>query len=391
MKENIGEQDGVRYAYGTFLDITRRKKAEEALRNSEEMFRSYIDNAPDGVLVVDREGKFIQANKAACRITGYSKEELLNLSIPDILAPESLQAGKDHFNKAISNGYISGEFLCKTKEGRLRYWNVDAVKISEDRFISFVKDITEQKKAEEQLQLHRTELAHAWRLNTMGEMSTGLAHELNQPLCAVLNYAQACSNLIKDKEHINFNRLDESLEQIISQTNLAGEIIRRIRSLIGKRESAPEPVDINDIIREVIDMETSEAGQKSITIKTQMAEQLPAVLADRIEIEQVILNLVRNAFEAMSQTEPHERILTIHTYMTDENKVEVAVRDTGKGLAPDETEKVFDSFFTTTTNGLGVGLSISRTIVQAHKGHLWAESNPDRGATFKFTLPIAGD
>ncbi|MHC4264698.1 MAG: PAS domain S-box protein [Planctomycetota bacterium] len=388
--ENIGEQDGVRYAYGAFLDITKRKKAEEALRNSEEKFRSYIDNAPDGVMVVNREGRFIEANKAACQITGYPKEELLNLSVPDILAPESQQAGKDHFNKVINTGYASDEMLYKTKDGDLGYWNVDAVKISEDRFLGFVKDITERKRAEQQVQMHQTELAHAWRLNTMGEMSTGMAHELNQPLCAVLNYAQACSRLVKDNEQLNSEKLDDALEQIITQTTRAGEIIRRIRQLVGKREPEVMPVDMNNIVREVLDMETSEAGQKHIELQTQLDEHLPSVLADRIEIEQVILNLVRNAFEAMSNTESDERRLTIQTTKTNENKIMIAVRDNGRGLSPDETEKVFDSFFTTSSKGLGIGLSISRTIVEAHKGHLWAESNPDRGATFKFTLPISG-
>ncbi|MHC4270912.1 MAG: PAS domain S-box protein [Planctomycetota bacterium] len=388
--ENIVEQDGNRYAYGAFLDITKRKKTEEALRKSEEKFRNYIDNAPDGVMVVNREGRFIEANKAACQITGYSKEELLSLSISDTLAPESQQTGIDHFNRVINFGYSSGEMLYKTKDGNLGYWNVDAVKISDDRFLGFVKDITERKKAEQQVQIHQTELAHAWRLNTMGEMSTGMAHELNQPLCAVLNYAQACSRLVKDKEQLNFNELDEALEQIITQTTRAGEIIKRIRHLVGKREPEMMPVGINEIVREVLDMEASEAKQKSIFWQTRLDKHLPSVMADRIEIEQVILNLVRNAFEAMSHIEPSDRRLTIQTTKTDGNKVMIAVSDNGKGLSSEDIEKVFDSFFTTSPNGLGIGLSISRTIVEAHNGHLWAEPNTDRGATFKFTLPITG-
>ena len=313
----------------------------------------------------------------------------MHLSITDILTPESQQAGIDHFNNVTNFGCASSEMLYKTKDGNLGYWSIDAVKLSEDRFLSFVKDITERKKAEQQVQTHQTELAHAWRLNTMGEMSTGMAHELNQPLCAVLNYAQACSRLVKNKEQLNFNQLDNALEQIITQTNRAGEIIKRIRQIVGKRQPEVMPVDINNIVREVLDMENSEAKQKSIVLETQLDEHLPFVLADRIEIEQVVLNLVRNAFEAMGQTESDQRYLAIQTTRTDENKVMIAVRDTGKGLSPDEAEKVFDSFFTTSPSGLGIGLSISRTIVEGHKGHLWAESNPDRGATFKFTLPIA--
>jgi len=374
-----------------FENVAERKKAEEALRNSEQTLRSYIDNAPDGVMVVNREGRYVEVNKAACNITGYSKDELLNMSIYDMLAPESHQAGVDHFNSLVNNGCASSEMLYKTKDGQISFCSVDAAKISEDRFLGFVKDITERKKAERQIQQHRAELAHSWRLNTMGEMSTGMAHELNQPLCAVLNYAQACSRLVKDKEHLNFSELDKSLEQIITQTSRAGEIIRRIRQLIGKRETERAPVNVNSIVKEVLDMESAEAGQKNVTIETMLDEQLPLVFADRIEIEQVVLNLVRNAFEAMSHQEPDQCRLTIRTTKADDSKVMVEVADTGKGLSSEEKEKVFDPFFTTTPGGLGVGLSISRTIIEAHYGRIWMESNPGEGAAFKFVLPVAED
>jgi len=342
-------------------------------------------------MVVNREGRYVEVNKAACDITRYSKDELLNMSIYDTLAPESHQAGFDHFNSLVNSGCASSEMLYKTKDGQISFCSVKAVKITEDRFLGFVKDITERKKAEQQIQQHQAELAHSWRLNTMGEMSTGMAHELNQPLCAVLNYAQACSRLVKDKEHLDFGELDKSLEQIITQTSRAGEIIRRIRQLIEKRETERAPVNVNSIVKEVLDMQFIEAGQKNVIIKTMLDEQLPRAFADRIEIEQVILNLVRNAFEAMIQKQIDQRRLTIRTTKTDDNKVMVEVTDTGKGIFTEKKEKVFDPFFTNTPGGLGMGLSISRTIIEAHNGHIWIESNPDEGATFKFVLPVAED
>ena len=186
------------------------------------------------------------------------------------------------------------------------------------------------------------------------------------------------------------SKLTYAMEQIAFQTNRAGEIIKHIRSLVSKREPQRYSLDVNDVIREVVNMEKAEAGQRGVSIKTKLGKSMPLILADKIEVEQVILNLVRNGFEAMSDTEVGRRKITIQTSRVGSDSIQVAVRDTGKGLSPEDPEKVFDSFFTTKPDGLGIGLSLSRSIIEAHGGRLWAESNPDCGASFLFTLPVKG-
>jgi len=185
-------------------------------------------------------------------------------------------------------------------------------------------------------------------------------------------------------------KLEGAIEAIAAQADRAGEIIRRIRNLVTKRELEQSTVNLNDIVREIVEMEKAEASQNNITVQTELAEDMPLVLADKIEIEQVVLNLVRNAFDAMSDTAVGERKLTIRTSRLRSDSIELAVCDTGQGLPAEDAEKLFDSFFTTKPDGLGIGLSLSRSIIKAHGGRLWAEPNPDCGATFRFTLPLKG-
>jgi C4-dicarboxylate-specific signal transduction histidine kinase len=220
-------------------------------------------------------------------------------------------------------------------------------------------------------------------------MASGLAHELNQPLCAIANYADGCQQMMR-KEAVDYAKLTDATEQIAKQTERAGEIIRRLKDLVRKREPRQSTVNINDIVREVIEIEQTEANQGGIAIQTKLAEDVSLILADKIQVEQVVLNLVRNAFEAMADSPAGRRKLTIQTSAAGSDAIEVAVRDTGKGLSAENSEQIFDSFFSTKADGLGIGLSLSRSIIEAHGGRLWAEPNPDCGATFLFTLPLKG-
>jgi len=382
-----------------FRDITERKRAEEALKKSRDLLEKIFLSLDSAMFILGNKvpSNIIDCNPAATRIFGYEKDEVVGKTT------EFLHASRDtlsEFQKALyaaieSQGCLSFfEFTMKRKNGEVFATEHSVVPLRDEKgkrtgWVSVVSDITERKAAEEQLREHQAELARVWRVNTMGEMASGLAHELNQPLCAILNYANACLRMTK-RGTDEPAKVTEALEQIASQTDRAGQIIRRIRSLVAKRKPRQSTVDVNGVVREVVEMQKAEASQKGITVRTELAEDLPLILADGVEIEEVVLNLVRNAFDAMSDPALERREVTIRTSVSENNRIEATVTDSGKGLLGEDPENIFDSFFTTKADGLGIGLSISRTIIEGHGGRLWAEPNPDCGVSFRFTLPVAG-
>jgi PAS domain S-box-containing protein len=266
-----------------------------------------------------------------------------------------------------------------------------------DEYIGVIMDITEQKRAEEELRrseanLRRVqgELAHVTRVTTMGELAASIAHEVNQPVAGVVLNGNAClrwlARLKEDSVYLGEAR--EALQRIIRDGNRAGEVIARIRTLFKKSETAKGPLDLNEAIREVIVLARSEMDRKRITRKLQLADELPRVHGDRVQLQQVMLNLILNAIEAMSMVEGRPRELIVGTAASEETGVLVTVRDSGIGLDPESMEKVFAAFHTTKPGGLGMGLSISRSIVENHSGRLWARANDGPGSTFLFTLSI---
>jgi PAS domain S-box-containing protein len=257
-------------------------------------------------------------------------------------------------------------------------------------------DIEELKQAQEilkqahdeQLQLHRAELAHAARLGMLGEMAASLAHELNQPLHAVRNYAYGsiCRLL---KMPARDEELVAALEQINEEAQRAAEIVRRVMGFVQKREPRYSEIAIGKLIEEAVLFCKTELGRRHVSIALEFAGDSPAVRGDEIQIEQVVVNLVRNGLEAMEETPEEKRRLTVKTMRRDEMTIQVDVCDCGKGIGAENLEKMFEPFFTTKAEGMGLGLAISRSIVQAHRGRLWASVNEDRGCTLHFTLPVA--
>ncbi len=252
--------------------------------------------------------------------------------------------------------------------------------------VAVLNDITERRQSERKARDHQAELAHVARLSTMGEMASGIAHEINQPLAAMVTYAQACLRMI-DSGKAEMNELCEALRAVANQGLRAGEIIRRLKQFARKKETKRVQTDLNQLVRESCRFVESEAQTNSITINLDLAERLPAVVADSIQIEQVILNLLRNAMDAIGASESVERVLTIQTKICQNADVELSVRDTGPGLSAQHMEHIFDPFFTTKPDGTGMGLSISRSILETHGGRLWADVAREHGAVFRFTLP----
>ncbi len=242
--------------------------------------------------------------------------------------------------------------------------------------------------SQEQLQLHQIELAHMSRLSVMGEMAASLAHELNQPLHAAKNYARgSIRRMLKSAEHDG--EVLTALEHIADEADRAAEILRRVRDFVQKTGPHISTISLNDLVREAVAINSLELKQIRAKIVCELAPDIAPVTADPIQIEQVVVNLARNGLESMYGVPEEQRVLSIGTRRCDEQTIEVFVRDRGKGIGEEEMARIFEPFFTTKPEGMGMGLAISRSIIQAHEGRLWASPNEDRGCTFHFTLPIA--
>jgi C4-dicarboxylate-specific signal transduction histidine kinase len=249
------------------------------------------------------------------------------------------------------------------------------------------EDITEAKRSKEALDNAHAELAHVSRVATLGEMSASIAHEINQPLAAVVNNANACLRWLESQ---NLEAARQSASRIIADGHRAGEIISRIRALANKAPPQKDWLDLNEAILEVIALARSEVHGNRVTLETQLSDDVPRIMGDRIQLQQVILNLINNAIEAMSEADDGPRELRVSSAKGELQGVQVSVRDSGPGLDPDNLDRLFHAFYTTKPQGMGLGLAISRSIIEAHGGRLWATANESRGAVFQFTLPTGG-
>ena len=253
-----------------------------------------------------------------------------------------------------------------------------------------VTDITERKRAEEELHTAREELARVSRVVTVGELATSIAHEVNQPLTAVATNADAALRWLAGATP-NLEEAREALGRIRRDGNRASDVIARIRMLVRKTGTEKEKLDMNEVIQETVALAQGEVRRNGVALRTELAGDLPLVLGDRVQLQQVVLNLIMNGMEAMSAVADRPRELDIATWKDQVDKIRVTVKDVGVGLEPPSVERVFDAFYTTKPQGIGIGLSISRSIIEAHNGRLWAAHNDGPGATFQFTLPIYDD
>jgi len=256
--------------------------------------------------------------------------------------------------------------------------------------LALVRQMAEQKRTEEALQVTRTELARVVRITTIGELTASIAHEVNQPLAAVVANADACVAWLL-RQTPDLAEAKAAAERATQGATRASEVISRIRSLISKATPQKTPVQINQAITEVIALVAGQASKKEVEVTTELAPNLPTVLGDKIQLQQVVLNLVINGMEAMSTVTDRQRRIVIRSGLRARTEVLVSVEDFGVGINADVMPRLFEPFFTTRLQGMGMGLAISRSIIEAHSGKLWAESVPSQGSTFQFTLPAAGD
>ena len=369
---------------------TERRRAEEALRESEERWRAVFDNSAAGIALANPSGRFLAGNLAYQKMLGYSEKELRELSFLDI-THEDYRDGNSELTTELLEGkrqYFEMEKRYRRKDGNLIWVRVHVSLVSgkqiTPRFLlTIVDNITELKRAEEGLRDAQMTLAHVTRVATLGEMTASIAHEINQPLGALVNNANACLGWLSTE---NLEEVRNSVELMLDDAQRASEIITRIRSLVKKAPPQKDWLDINQTIREVIGLARNEIQRNGVALETQLSDDMPLIFADRIQLQQVMLNLMMNAIEAMTQvTTPRE--LLISSEADDSKGVVVVVRDSGPGLDSKSLERLFEPFYTTKPQGMGMGLAICRSIVQAHGGRLWAATNRDRGASFHFSLP----
>jgi PAS domain S-box-containing protein len=372
---------------GVDTNVTERRRMEEALRNSEEKFRQFFKNTPDYCYIVSREGNILDVNEAALKILGYERKELIGKPLARIYAPESLARMKELFVHWKETGQIrDAELVIMTRKGekRIVILNVGAVTDHDGTILhstSVQTDITERKKAERELEQQRAELAHLSRVTLLGELAGSLAHELNQPLTAILSNAQAAQHFIAH-DQADLNEIRDILADIVAQDKRAGEVIRRLRLLLKKGEVQLQPLDINEVVEDVLKLVRSDLVNQGVIAQTELAPDPPVLHGDRVQLQQVLLNLVMNACDAMADVAPHVRRLTIRANPAGDGSVHLSVADCGTGISPEQLERIFEPFYTTKPQGLGLGLVVCRTIIAAYGGKLWAASNPEGALRF---------
>jgi PAS domain S-box-containing protein len=380
----------------TITDITERKRAEDELRYHMQLLKTVTDNASSGLYMVDPEERGTFANPSLERVTGYRAEELIGQIVHDKIHHTKPDGTPYPLHEcplmgAARQGHVvRGEDLFVRKDGTffpVRYTvspllrdGVPAGSVIE------CQDLTQSKQAEQALHEARTELAHVARLMTMGELTATIAHEVNQPLAALVTNSSACLRWLA-REPPAINEARACLDRVVRDGHRAGEVITRIRSLVKKSPPVTARLDLNEAIEEVLAIIGPEARRSMVLVRAELAASLPPVQGDRVQLQQVILNLAMNGIEALSKVADRQRELWIKSRPHEAETVLVSVQDNGVGLAAEGLERVLEAFYTTKAEGIGIGLSISRSIIEAHGGRLWPAANNAQGATFHFTLP----
>jgi PAS domain S-box-containing protein len=371
-------------------EIEQRTRAEEALRESEKRYRDIVEMQSEMICRYLPDTTITFVNEAYCRYFGKTKDELIGTSFLLLIPEVSRQITKKHIESLLKNPRIEpNEHPVVSADGEIRWqqW-IDSVVFDDEGEIKEIqavgRDVTERKLAEDALQRTREQLAHVTRAKSMGELTASIAHEVNQPLTAIINNSNACLRWLAS-ESPNLEEVREAMNDIIKDGNRASDVIARIRMLLKKKAFQPVPLDLNKVIKEVIILMRNECERKKILLRTELAMNLPEILGDRIELQQVVLNLIMNGIEAMGSLSD-DRTLRI-TSRRENGEAIVTVCDNGEGFDQENANLIFEPFYTTKSHGLGIGLSISRSILEAHGGRLWATPNADHGSTFSFSVP----
>jgi PAS domain S-box-containing protein len=383
--------------------ITSRQtlqRSAAAQQRSERRWRAVYENSAVGIGLIDMSGKFLAANPVLQRILGYTEEEFQNISLMQITPKEDRETARSRVAQLVggrlSEYHVEQRYV--RRDGSTVWTNasvsvIPGSDVEEPILVKVIEDITERKRAEDRLLNTQAELAHATRVALIGELTASIAHEINQPLGAIVNNGDVCLRLVDDATGVR-DEMREALSDIVNDANRASAIVATVRALAKRATPAKTLMHLNDVVNEVLTLAHRELVERQIKVRSRVAEDLPKILADRVEFHQVLLNLVMNAIDAMTTVEEKDRILTIwgqSDTLKGKPAVLIGVQDLGKGFGAEDVDLLFEPFYTTKPRGMGMGLRISRSIVEAHGGRLWAKPNIGPGATFLCVLPAGAE
>jgi two-component system, LuxR family, sensor kinase FixL len=389
---SIWDNGGTADVIEVHTDITHLKLVEHDLASREAHLKSILETVPDAMIVIDERGVVQSFSVAAERLFGYGPSEVIGSNIKMLMPSPYRESHDGYLDRYLRTGErriigIGRVVVGERKDGSTfpMELSVGEMRSADERyFTGFIRDLTERQRTEARLQELQSELVHISRLTAMGEMASALAHELNQPLSAIANYLKGAKRLLDDRTDGDSKMACGAMDKAAEQSLRAGQIIRRLRDFVSRGESERRVESINKLIEEASALALVGAKEHGVRVRMQVDPAHDSILADKVQIQQVLLNLFRNAIEAVSQTDRRE--LTVSTRASGRGLVEVSVADTGPGISPDVAPQLFQPFVTTKPQGMGVGLSISRTIIEAHGGQIWTEPNAGGGAIFRFTL-----
>jgi two-component system, LuxR family, sensor kinase FixL len=375
------------------MESPRTDEENTAAAGESAMLRSILETVPDAMVVIDQHGVVQQFSKAAERLFGWRAEDVCGQNVRVLMPTPYHEQHDGYLARYLATGERRIIGIGRVVVGQRRNGSTFPMELSvgevnhngQRLFTGFVRDLTERQQTRARLQELQDELLHVSRLRSMGEMAAAIAHELNQPLTASANYVAAAMRLI-DGPQPDLARIRQALSLASTQTLRSGEIIRRLRAFVERGETARRPEQLDTLVEEASALALVGLGDRGVTVRFARDPDLPLVVADRVQVQQVLLNLLRNAVEAMETSAVRE--LTLGTARWD-SMVAVSVADTGSGIPPAIEAQLFQPFVTTKSAGMGIGLSVCRAIIEAHGGRLWVEPNPGGGSVFRFTLPVA--
>ena len=378
---------------GFNTDIDDHQRTEHELRTIESHFSGWVSGFPGLMVTMSVTGAVELFSREVLEYFGKTPEELRRWSMTDAVHPDDLDRVVAAFTESVTTGKpYSIEHRCRRADGVYRWFQVRALAARDERdqitgWYVVLSDIDDVKRAEDALNHARSDLAHVARVTTLSTLTASIAHEVSQPLAGIITNATTCVRYL-DAEPPNVDAARETALRTIRDGNRATDVISRLRALFGRKELALERLDLNEAVREVITLSQGDVQRHGASIRWEPDAGLPNITGDRVQLQQVVLNLLRNALDAMLVVHTRPRVVQIRTERDESDRVRVSVQDSGVGFDGESEERLFDAFYTTKSDGMGVGLSVSRSIIERHHGRVWATRNDGPGATFSFWLPV---